>query len=138
MSDQPTRDTVVEAMRRMDLCMMTTYGKGGALTSRPMSNNAQVAFDGDTYFFTWADTRKVREIEANDAVALDYTGDGLWLTLRGHATLSADPDLKRKYWSADIEKWFGQGPESDDILLIKVHADEAETYGRFDGVVDLR
>ena len=56
------KKTIVEAMRDMDLCFMSTIAKGGGVSSRPMSNNAQVEWDGSNWFFSNGDTRKVEEI----------------------------------------------------------------------------
>jgi hypothetical protein len=43
---EPTRDVLIAAMKQMDLCFMVTKD-GSGLCSRPMSNNAQVDWDGD-------------------------------------------------------------------------------------------
>lgn len=133
----PTKQMISETMKQMDLCMMTTHGAHGWLTSRPMSNNAQVDYDGDSYFFTRPDTRKLRDIARDDRVALDFQGEGVWLTIRGKASVHDDPDLMRKHWTKDIEQWFGHGPEDGGVRLIKVTAHEAEIYGETEGVVDM-
>ena len=52
MADRLTREDVAKAMRDMDLCFMATHGEGGAISSRAMSNNAQVDWDGDNWFFS--------------------------------------------------------------------------------------
>ena len=56
------KKTIVEAMRDMDVCFMSTAAKGGGVSSRPMSNNSQVEWDGSNWFFSNGDTRKVEEI----------------------------------------------------------------------------
>ncbi len=63
---------VAKLMRDLDFCMMTTHAGRGGLHARPMSNNGEVEFDGHVWFFSAADARKVREIEANSAVHLAY------------------------------------------------------------------
>jgi len=42
-----------EKMRDIDFCMLTTHGANGAIASRPMSNNREVDYDGDSWFFTY-------------------------------------------------------------------------------------
>ena len=134
---KPTRKDVSEAMKALDLCMMTTHGAHGWLTSRPMSNNAQVDWDGDNYFFTRTDTRKLRDIDRDPKVTLDFEGKGMWLTIRGKATVHSDPDLMREHWTPDIEKWFGGELDPDKLRVIKVEAVEAEMYGETEGVVEM-
>jgi len=135
---KPDKTMIAETMRSMDLCMMTTHGDDGALNSRPMSNNAQVDYDGDSYFFTSPDTRKLRDIDRDDHVALDFQGNGVWLTIRGSASVHDDPELIKEHWTPDIEKWFGHGPdEQDGVLIVKVTARQAELYGENEGVVDM-
>ena len=133
----PTKTTVAEAMREIDFCMMTTHGAHGWLVSRPMSNNAQVDWDGDNWFFTRTDTRKLRDIARDAKVTLDFEGEGLWITIRGHATVHDDPELMEEHWTPDIEKWFGGPLDPDKVKLIRVEAKEAETYGQSEGVVDM-
>ena len=52
MADKTLKD-VAELMKDIDLCMLTTTTENGALASRPMSNNGEVEYDGNSYFFTW-------------------------------------------------------------------------------------
>ena len=59
---------VAKMMRDLDFCMFTTRTEDGQLRSRPMSNNGEVEFDGDVWFFSGADSRKVAEIESDAAV----------------------------------------------------------------------
>lgn len=72
--------------------MMTTHGAYGWLVSRPMSNNRQVDWTGDSFFFTRADARKVRDVERNSKITLDFQGEGVWLTVRGNASLHGDKE----------------------------------------------
>ena len=39
--------------------MLTTVDEQGYLRSRPMSNNREVEFDGDLWFFTYGSSHKV-------------------------------------------------------------------------------
>ena len=71
---------IAKLMRDLDFCMLTTHTKGGGLRARPMSNNGEVEFDGDVWFFSAADSRKVREIEATPRVQLSYVDlDRSWI-----------------------------------------------------------
>src|SRR5205814_1030635 len=67
-----TLSKVAKMMRDLDFCMFTTRTEDGEIHARPMSNNGEVEFDGDVWFFSGADTRKVAEIEAEPTVQLSY------------------------------------------------------------------
>jgi general stress protein 26 len=120
--EQNTIKKVAKLMRRLDFCMLTTQTKRGGLHARPMSNNGKVEFDGDVWFFSAADSRKVREIEAVPRVHLSYVDLDGWrfISMTGRARIVRDPAKKRELWSDELKRWFDDGPESDAVVLIKV------------------
>jgi len=65
---------ISEKMRDIDFAMLSTRTEGGAIAARPMSNNRQVEFDGDSYFFTCENTRTVGDIRREPSVGLSYQG----------------------------------------------------------------
>ena len=113
---------VAKMMRDLDFCMLTTKAEDGFLRSRPMSNNGEVEFDGDVWFFSAADSRKVDEIEGDPSVQLTYsdTKRFLFISMSGEAAIVRDAEKKRELWIEDLERWFENGPDSEDIVLIKV------------------
>lgn len=129
---------VVEIMKRMDICFMATKD-GDRLCSRPMSNNAQVDWNGANWFFSDGDTRKVRQLETDPTVSLDFAGEKDWVSLRGDATLHRDDKhLFEKHWTKDIDRWFPDGIDTPGLVLIEVTAREAELWGAAEeGVVRL-
>lgn len=42
-----------EKMGKIDFGMLSTRTRGGAVASRPMSNNGEVGYHGDSFFFTY-------------------------------------------------------------------------------------
>ncbi len=113
---------VAEMMRDIDFCMLTTNSGTGRLRARPMSNNGEVEFDGVVWFFSGAHTRKVADMEAEPRVQLSYAvpDEFRFISMTGEASIIRDDDKKRELWIADLERWFPQGPESDDVVLIKI------------------
>ena len=113
---------VAKLMRDLDFCMLTTRTSRGSLHARPMSNNGEVEFDGDVWFFSAADSRKVREIEAEPSVHLSYADPDDWrfISMTGRASIVRDAEKKQAMWLQELEQWFDEGPESDAIVLIKV------------------
>ena len=132
--------SIAAMMRDIDLCMLTTHA-GDALHTRPMSNNGEVEFDGDLWFFSDRDSRKVKEIASDPRVLVSFAEaeEGIWLALEGRASIVTDVAKKKELWLAELERWVEHGPEDDSIVLIKVNAERAEHWGsKGDGVVDLR
>jgi|SRR5215208_2245296 len=121
-SKSATLKKVAKMMRDWDFCMLTTQTSDGELRARPMSNNGEVEFDGDVWFFSGSDTRKVSDIEAEPHVQLSYTDteEFRFLSMAGSAKIVRDADKKRELWIEELRRWFEDGPESDDVVLIKV------------------
>lgn len=122
---------VAEAMGRIDFCMMQTVGAHGVNT-RPMSNNGDVQYDGDNWFFSRTGSTKVEEIERDARVHLTFADpDGpSFIAVWGAGEIVNDAALKRRFWHADFERWFENGPEDPDVTLIKVAARRIQTWGR--------
>src|SRR5687768_12955188 len=95
-------------MKDIDFCMMTTVGPYGRLQSRPMSNNKKVEWDGDTWFFAYADSTQARDVERDRNVNLAYArpDEILFLSLMGRAEIVKDDQKKKEMWFKDLERWF--------------------------------
>ena len=113
---------IAELMAKLDFCMLTTFSEDGQLRARPMSNNGEVEFDGDVWFFSAADSRKVSEIEEEPRVQLSFsdTKNYRFISMSGEAEIVRDVEKKEELWLEELERWFDEGPESDEIVLIKV------------------
>ena len=127
-----TKKMVAEAMKEIDLCMMTTVGQYGHLHSRPMSNNREVEWDGDTWFFARADSSQARQIGRNPNVNLAYgqPDDILFISVLGKGEIVDDVAKKKELWYDELERWFPDGPEDDNIVLIKVVAHTAAVWSK--------
>jgi len=113
---------VADAMRDMNFCMLTTATADGSFHSRPMSNNGEVEFDGDVWFFSAADSRKVAEIRQMNQVHLAYSDPQKFrfVSMAGVASLISDATKKEELWVKDLDRWFPNGPTDENVLLIKV------------------
>jgi general stress protein 26 len=116
-------------MAHIDFAMLSTHADSGEIASRPMSNNRDVDYDGDSYFFTSDDTRMVPEITRDPKVSLSFQGSGGLLGLRpfmmaveGRAELIRDKAQFEKHWTKDLERWFAQGVDTPGLVLIRVRA----------------
>ena len=122
-------------MKKIDFCMMQTKSEFGAIAGRPMSNNGDVDYDGDSFFFSYTDTRKVRELTADPTVSLTFTAPpsllgkpGIFVVVEGRASLIADKAVFEAHWTSDLDRWFPDGIDTPGIVLIKVHADRIEYW----------
>ncbi len=122
---------IAELLARLDICMLTSRADDGTLHGRPMSNNGDVEYDGDSWFFAAADSRKVREVEADPTVELAFidSANATWVNVEGVAAVVRDDvEAKRRLWHEDIERWFTNGPEDPSVVLIKVRARHIDAW----------
>ena len=127
---------VAELIKDIDVCMLVTRADG-TVRGRPMSNNGNVEYDGDSWFFSYRDTPKIEQIEADPHVQLAYvaTERGTWVSIEGTATVVEDDERKRKLWDKELEAWFEGGPEDDDLVLLKVSADRIHAWAEGEEIV---
>ena len=132
-------------MRDIDFAMLSTRTRAGAISSRPMSNNRQVEFDGDNYFFTLEATGSIRDITTDPSVGLSFQGKSgalgmkpLFISIEGRAELIRDKDRFAEHWTSDLDNWFKEGIETDGLVLIRVHAQRLHYWdGYHEGEVSL-
>ncbi|WP_230480847.1 pyridoxamine 5'-phosphate oxidase family protein [Sphingomonas sp. Leaf21] len=116
-------------MAKLDFAMLGTRSADGGITARPMSNNGDVDYDGDSYFFAYGHSRKVAEIRAEPQVSLGYTGPvgmlggpPLFIAIEGRATLIDDRAQFEAHWTRDLDRYFPEGIDTPDVVMIRVHA----------------
>ena len=134
-----TLEEISEKMRDIDFAVLATQTENGAVAGRPMSNNREVEFDGDSYFFTCDDTRAVSDIRRNPNVGLSYQSKSgmlgmkpFFLTLEGTASLIKDKAEFAEHWIKDLEAWFKKGIETPGLTLIRVEAKRLHYWNGFD------
>ena len=120
---------LAEIIKDIDICMLVTRADG-SLRGRPMSNNGRVEFDGDSWFFSYRETPKIREIKADPKVGLAYVGTerGAWVSIEGTAEVVDDPEKKRLLWEDSLKAWFEGGPDDENLVLLKVSADRIHAW----------
>jgi general stress protein 26 len=116
-----TLATLAKYMRQMDICMMVTQSKRGPLNSRPMSNNGDVKYNGNSYFFTYEGSQKLKDIEANPQVSLNFEGaKDLYLSVSGKAKLIRNKKQFAEHWVDSLSQWFKDGIDTPGMVLIHV------------------
>ena len=119
-----------EIVKAVDICMLTTLDERGDLHSRPMSNNREVEFDGDLWFFTYGSSHKVDEVGRVPKVCASFADiDGQqYASVTGWAEVVRDRAKIEELWQPQLKAWFPEGAETPDIALLKVEAERAEYW----------
>jgi general stress protein 26 len=136
---------ISEAMRDIDFCMLSTRTQAGGIAARPMSNNREVDYDGDSYFFACDSAHSIGEIDADPNVGLTYHGKdhllgrpGIFISIEGKAELIREKGQFEEHWTKGLERWFKEGTDTPGLVLIKVHASKLHYWdGEDEGEVSL-
>ena len=130
-----TIEQLSEKMKDVDFCMLATHTEGGEIGARPMSNNREVDYSGDSWFFADENTRMVDDISRDPHVSLTYQGKSGLLGLRpffiaieGSARLIKDRGLLAEHWTSELERWWPQGIETPGLVLIQVTGQRAHYW----------
>jgi general stress protein 26 len=126
-----------EIVKAVDICMLTTVDERGDLHSRPMSNNRDVEFDGDLWFFTYGESLKVGEVNRESKVNASFADvdNQLYASLTGRAEVVRDRAKIEELWKPELRAWFPEGADTPDIALLKVTVERAEYWDSSQSVV---
>ncbi|MES2712312.1 MAG: pyridoxamine 5'-phosphate oxidase family protein [Pseudomonadota bacterium] len=136
---------VASEMADIDFTMLSTRAADGRIAARPMSNNGQVEYRGDSYYFAYDHAHSVGEIEADPNVGLTLqTRKGLlgappmFIAVEGRATIIRDKAQFKEHWTSDLDRWFPQGIDTPGVVLIAVKAQRIHYWrGEEEGEVKL-
>ncbi|MET0861467.1 MAG: pyridoxamine 5'-phosphate oxidase family protein [Microbacterium sp.] len=122
---------VKELVEDIDFTMMTTQDAAGNLVSRPMSTR-QMDDDGDIWFFTLEDTKKVAEAQADPDhdVGLSYLdAKGYrFVSIAGRGSVVRDEAKMKELYTTDLDIWFEDGLDTPGVVLLKVTPKECEFW----------
>jgi general stress protein 26 len=117
-------------MAKLDFAMLAKRSAAGALTARPMSNNGDVEYHGDSYFFACDASRKISDIRADPAMTLSYTGapemlggSPLFVAVEGQAAPVEDKAQFEAHLPQDLDRRFPDGIDTPGTVMIVVRAD---------------
>jgi len=134
-----TLENLAEKMRDIDIAMLLTHAEGGTIAGRPMSNNGEVDYDGDSFYFTWEESKMVADIEGDPKVTLTFQGDKAFaVAVEGEALLIRDKAQFEKHWTSGLNDWFKDGIDTKGVVMINVHAKRVHYWdGEEEGEVRL-
>ena len=121
------------SMRAAQYCFLITLSDSGGPNAR-LVEPFEPEDDLTIWVGTWAESRKVPEIEKDSRVALAFLDkqDTAYVTLLGSAKVESDIKKRRKYWRKEWIGFLPNGPEGDDYVLVKFVPSRIElmSFGR--------
>ncbi|CAA9333231.1 MAG: hypothetical protein AVDCRST_MAG48-3233 [uncultured Friedmanniella sp.] len=133
-SDPTSVQKIAELAKGIDFAMLTTVDENGDFVSRPMAQQ-RTDFDGNLWFLSSRDSRKVAQLTANPRVGVALTSRDVWVSVNGTAEVLTDGDKAEELWSPQMEGWFPQGPRDDSVVVVKVTGETAEYWDTPGGLV---
>ena len=120
---------VAETLKDIDFVMLNSHTEGGQIAGRPMSNNRDVDYDGDSWFYVDDASRTFADVSRDAKVTLTAQGDKglfgkppLFLAIEGEVEIVRDKAAFAAHWTPELERWWPEGPESQGLALLKVRA----------------
>lgn len=117
---------VLELINDYDVGMMTNINENGKLVSHPMTRQSEVT-DDVLWFLTHRDSEKVTELQKNNAVNIAFH-DNDSISVSGHVEIVDNVAMKKELWSKATDVFYDEGPESEQIVLLKVIIDSIEYW----------
>lgn len=128
-----TLSDISEAMRDIDFCVLSARTADGSIGARPMSNNREVDFSGDAWFFSFDSARMIDDIARDGRIGLAYQGKagliggmigkpGIFIAVESDAALIRDKAEFARHWDKSLDRWFQQGVDTPGLILIQASA----------------
>jgi general stress protein 26 len=117
-------------MRDIDFTMLFTRAENGAAAGRPMSNNGEVEYQGDSFFFTYEHTEMIRDIERDARVSMSLQGNKgllgqppLFIAIEAEAQIVRDKHRFEEHWQKSLDRWFPDGTDTAGLVMLEVIAE---------------
>ncbi|MEH1823001.1 MAG: pyridoxamine 5'-phosphate oxidase family protein [Nostoc sp.] len=119
-----------ELIKDIDYGMFTTVDDDGSLHSYPMSKSGEINSDSILWFFTYANSHKVTEIEHHKQVNVSFSSpeQQRYVSISGTAQLVQDRNKLRELWKPELQTWFPKGLEEPNIALLKVNINQVNYW----------
>lgn len=135
-------------MKQIDFCTLSTHAPGGTIGARPMSNNREVDYDGNSWLFTYEDRQMVADIERDGNVGVTYLGSaglkgvlgapGQYIHVEAKAQVVRERERFAEHWDKSLDRWFPQGIETPGAVMLQVTASRIHHWdGQDEGEVSL-
>lgn len=124
----PAEANLWEIVEEVTFCMLVTRD-GETLRSRPMTLKSDEE-SGEFQFLAARTSETAAEVSRNPDVNLAFAEpkERDYVSVSGRATLGQDRALIARLWSPYAQKFFGGGPETADVVVIRVVPQRAEYW----------
>jgi general stress protein 26 len=118
-----------ELANDVNICMFTTIGEDGEVSSRPMFTSS-IDEEGNVWFFTNEFSGTINEVSKDNLVHLIYShpGKNIYLDVKGTCSLVIDHKKMEELWSSELKNWFPDGLADGKICLVKVSTESAHYW----------
>ncbi len=118
-----------EKIKGIKVAMLATVDPDDTVHSRPMAT-LEMEFDGDVWFFTYADAPKVGDVRHDRQVNLIYVkeADNRFVSISGTAQLVRDRTKIDQLWKPFLQAWFPKGKDDPNLALLNVTAHHAQYW----------
>eukprot|EP01118_Nematostelium_gracile_P020201 TRINITY_DN972_c0_g1_i1.p1 TRINITY_DN972_c0_g1~~TRINITY_DN972_c0_g1_i1.p1 ORF type:complete len:181 (-),score=61.66 TRINITY_DN972_c0_g1_i1:56-598(-) len=107
--------------------MLVTHNRNGQdIRARPM--HLLKRDDDENLWLATSKGEKVHEIEQNDHVCMTLQNAGKWISITGKASIVSDVNKIKELWNEGLKIYFPNGPESPELVLIKINTIWAEFW----------
>lgn len=120
--------TLIEPIDKV--AMLTSQDDDGALVSRPMVP-LEMDEHGAIWFFTDRRSSKVEHLRSLN-LSFSDADRGSYVSLCGSGDLDTDRAHIKRLWSPFARPWFPDGPDSEDLALLKFTPSAAEYWDAAD------
>lgn len=119
-SAEETKKKILQLLEDAQGVWVASYGLNDYPDIRSMSVLEREGMDV-FWFSTTSDAKKIREFRQNPRVAIyGMLPEGLFeFRLFGNITLHTDLELKKRFWDEKFRFCWPDGPESDDIMIVR-------------------
>jgi general stress protein 26 len=120
-----TLDELRVLLDDMEIGFLTTLGGEGHFHSRPMQLQRHDR-DGTLWFATSSESHKCEDLRAHSRCCVAFLKSSKYVSVSGSAELVRDRALIRQMWTASWRGWFPEGPDQEDLALLKVVPEHVE------------
>lgn len=116
-------------INNIKIAMLTTLIGDGKANSSPMYT-FELQDDGIIWMFISKESQKVKQIQLNANIVLNYSDpqQDLYVSVNATAELSEDAVKIQELWSDRFKMWFPYGIEDPNLALLKIVPQEAEYW----------
>lgn len=102
---------------------------GGLLRGRPMTVSLRRDLN-ELHMLTRRSSHKAAELEQDARASLEFVDreNGDYVSISGAARISQDREAIRAIWGPYADAWFDEGPEGDDVAMVRFRALEAQYW----------